>query len=130
MHAAGLSAAALAQKVGTTEATISNWLRDKVQQDHVKAVMLLRIAEALGVQPAWLLFGSGSRPAISLDVASHPLKLDLLTVALQLADQSLRDRQLELQPDKRAELTALVYELLEEGMPEAKILRFARAASS
>jgi transcriptional regulator with XRE-family HTH domain len=124
-----MSAAALAQIVGTTEATVSNWLNDKVQPDHVKAIVLLKIAEALSVSPGWLLTGKGARSSSSEAGLSHPLKLEVLTVALELADQSLRERGLELPPPKRAELTALLYELLDEGMPQAKVLRFARAAN-
>jgi transcriptional regulator with XRE-family HTH domain len=131
----GLSPAALAAKVGATEATVSNWLNDKVQADHVKAALLLKIWDALDVLPQWLLFGTGRRRMNSLanDVApgpSHAVKPETLTIALQLVAESLDEKDLALPPAKRAELTALVYELLEEGMPEAKVLRFARAAAA
>lgn len=132
---AQLSPAALAARVGSTEATISNWLNDKVQADHVKAAVLLRISEVLGVMPGWLLFGTGRRRTNSMvneapPAASQSVKPETLTIALQLVAEALDGRGLDLPPPKRAELTALTYELLEEGMPEAKVLRFARAAAA
>jgi transcriptional regulator with XRE-family HTH domain len=129
---AGLSPAGLASRAGFTEATISNWLNDKVQTDHVKASVLLRISSALGVRPQWLLLGEG-RQSDSLDsgdLRSQPLKLDTLRLSLQLVAEELDAKGLTLPPAKRAELCVLVYELLEEGMPEAKVLRFARAAAA
>jgi transcriptional regulator with XRE-family HTH domain len=132
---ANLSPAALAARIGKTEATVSNWLNDKVQADHVKAVVLLQISDALGVLPGWLLFGTGRRRTNSMvnepaPAVSHAVKSETLTIALQLVAEALDDKGLTLPPSKRAELTALTYELLEEGMPEAKVLRFARAAAA
>lgn len=58
------------------------------------------------------------------DGASQPLRRDDLKMALQLAAEALGDKVLP--PDKHAELVTLIYELLEDGLPEAKVLRFAR----
>lgn len=133
-----LTPVALAAASRTSEATISNWLNGKVQLEHVKASMLLRIAGVLNVRPQWLLFGEGRQheswhtaeadsPAYD---ASHPVKPEALTIALQLVDEALDKKGRTLPPPKRAELTTLVYELLVEGMPEAKVLRFALAAAA
>lgn len=56
------------------------------------------------------------------------MRRDDLMMALQLAAEALGDKVLP--PDKHAELVTLIYELLEEGLPEAKVLRFARHASA
>ena len=132
LQAAAVSPATLAERVGTTEATISNWLNDKVQAEHVKAAILLRLSAALDVRPEWLLFGSGPRSTTSdtKGDASHPVKHETLSIALQLASEVLEDKGLSLPPKKRAEMISLIYDLLEEGMPEAKVLRFARAAAA
>lgn len=131
MTDAGLNASQLASKVGATEATISNWLNGNVQTDHVKAALLLRIASAIGVNPSWLLNGQGRRHtamSVADPSASQPVKIEVLTIAVQLVAEALKG--LTLPPPKHAEVTALVYELLDEGMPEAKVLRFARAAAA
>ncbi|MCP1375350.1 helix-turn-helix domain-containing protein [Dyella lutea] len=60
--------------------------------------------------------------------ASQAVRREDLKIALQLASEALGNR--ELPPDKHAELVTLIYELLEEGLPEAKVLRFARAAAA
>ena len=135
MAEAGVSSAELARLASTTEATISNWLNDNVQVDHVKAVILLRISHALGVLPGWLLLNEGARsPGLRISEPapeqSHTVKTDVLTIAIQLVGKTLDDKDLILPPSKHAELTALVYDLLIEGMPEAKVLRFARVAAA
>lgn len=133
----GMSPVALAAASQTSGATISNWLNDNVQVEHVKAVMLLRIAAALNVRPQWLLLGEGRQFETwrTDDVeagydASHPLQPEILTIALQLVSEAVDKKGIPMSPPKRAEVTTLVYELLVEGMPEAKVLRFALAAAA
>lgn len=58
---------------------------------------------------------------------SQPVRLEELTMALQLVDEALEGKTLEAA--KRAELVGLVYEGLVEGLPEATVLRWARTAS-
>jgi hypothetical protein len=119
----------LALKIGTTQATLSNWINDRVQVEHAKAAVLLRLCDELDVLPKWLLFGQGPRTA-EQPAPSQPVKQETLKLALQLVDETLAPQGLSLSPPKRAEVVSLVYELLEEGMPEAKVLRFARAAAA
>jgi hypothetical protein len=59
---------------------------------------------------------------------SQPVKLPTLTLAVQLATEVLTEAGLALPPPKFAELVTTLYELIEEGLPRAKVLRFARAA--
>lgn len=132
LKAAALTPAGLAERVGTTEATVSNWLNDKVQVEHVKAALLLRISNCLSIRADWLLFGEGPRTELypTPGEASQSVKHETLTIALQLAGEVLDQKGLGLPPKKRAEVVSLIYDLLEEGMPEAKVLRFARAAAA
>lgn len=58
---------------------------------------------------------------------SQPVRREDLMMAVQLANEALGNRVLP--PDKYAELVTLLYELLEEGLPNAKVLHFARAAA-
>lgn len=130
---AGIHAAALASAAGTTEATISNWLRDNVQIEHVKAVQLFRIADAAKTDPRELLLGDSAQLPqwVAEDrstYSSHPLKQDVLTIAVQLVTEALAEGRATLPPPKQAEAISLAYDLLEEGMPRAKVLRFVLAA--
>lgn len=120
---------ALAKDAGTTEATISNWLNDNVQVDHVKAVQLFRIADAAGIDARELLLDDGRHLAEpSAEYASHPVQQDALTIAIQLVTETLATGKRELPPPKQAEAIQLAYELLTEGLPRAKVLRFVHAA--
>lgn len=127
--AAKLTPAEVAREAQTTEATISNWLNDNVQLDHVKAMMLFRIADAARIDARQLLIDDGRRMsnkmASPLD-ESQPVKRDELKLALQLVGEALKDRSLP--PEKHAEAVTLAYELLEEGLPNAKVLRFVLTA--
>lgn len=135
MADAGLTQAELAERAGVSAVTVGNWQNDRVQPEQVKAVMLLTFARILRVRPEWLLLGEGARLATARPTAddlaaSQPVKLPVLTSALQLVTETLLERRVALPPEKQAELVGLVYELLDEGMPEAKVLRFARAAAA
>lgn len=86
---------------------------------------------AAGVRMEWVATGIGEMHNNPWEGAqggnSQPLRPDELTIALQLASEALGDKVLP--PAKYAELVVLIYELLDEGLPEAKVLRFARAAA-
>jgi transcriptional regulator with XRE-family HTH domain len=64
------------------------------------------------------------------DGESHSVQLEQLTLALQLVAEVLHKDDLALPPAKHAKVTALVYDLLLEGMPRAKELQFVRAAAA
>lgn len=87
------------------------------------------LCEAGGTRLEWLAFNRG--PMLKADETatqsqSQPVSQDVLSIAIQLVEEALEGKALETA--KRAELVALVYEGLVEGMPEAKVLRWARAA--
>lgn len=132
LRAANLSPAELSRRVGTSETTISNWLNGTARTDHVKAESLFAIADAVGVDARYLLQGGTHRAAVGLSTGpshtSQDLQLDTLTIAFQLVEEGLDG--LQLPPQKRAELTKICLELLEEELPRAKVLRFVRAAAA
>lgn len=122
----------LARAADTTTATISNWLNDNVVPEHVKAIQLFKIADAVEADPHELLLGTPSkvRSAKQVELQSQPVTLDGWIVAFQLVAEALDDRGLSLPPHKRAEVTLLAYELLQEGLQRAKVLRFVQAAAA
>ena len=127
----GWKPADLVREAASTSATVSNWMNDMVKTDHVKALQLFRIADALGVDPRWLLLGEfspvmfGESPA---PYQSQAVKSEVLTIAIQLVSEALEERGRTLPPSKQAEAVNLAYDLLDEGLPQAKVLRFVLAA--
>lgn len=133
MQAARLAKPAdLARASDTTTATISNWLNDNVVAEHVKAVQLFKIADAVGIDARELLLGEPSKAVTRDEVSapSQPVTLDDWIVAFQLVAEALDERGLTLPPNKRAEVTLLAYDLLQEGLQRAKVLRFVQAAAA
>lgn len=134
----GLHAAEVARRAKTSEATVSNWCTDKVHIEHVKAARLMSIADVVDMDARELLLGeprhsSGSANEPTSRSASQDLQPDALKLAFQLAtevSQALSDRGLVLPPEKLGDLTQIAYELLVEGLPRAKVLRFVLARAS
>lgn len=123
----------LAEAAQTTDVTIHNWREDKVNIDHVKAIRLFKISEALEVDPSELLLGQPSSASRLADArgsypASQDLQQDTLTLAFQLVEEALQGKAQS--PAKRAEMAQICYELLEEGLPRAKVLRLVRATAA
>jgi len=133
MQRKGVGPQELATAAQTSDVTIHNWREDKVNIDHVKAKMLFNIAKALDTDPFQLLLGEPSpRPAIAENAteyrASQDLQPDTLTLAFQLVEDALQGKSQP--PSKRAEMVQICYELLEEGLPRAKVLRLVRATAA
>lgn len=127
----GWNQADLVREAASTSATVSNWMNDMVKTDHVKALQLFRIADALGVDPRWLLLGEYTPPRVAESQApyqSQAVKSDVLRLSIQLVDEALSEQKRQLPPEKRAEAMQLAYDLLDEGLPQAKVLRFVLAA--
>lgn len=55
------SQAEVARAAGVSGASMSDWVNDKTQAEHIKAEPLLRAAAFLHVSPMWLLTGKGAR---------------------------------------------------------------------
>jgi transcriptional regulator with XRE-family HTH domain len=106
---------------------------------------LAKLCKAAGVSLEWLAFEEGKGPrrirfgqgldaiaeAMALETAppsqSQPVRREELTMAFQLLDEALEGKTLP--PAKRAELVELIYEGLVDGLPEGKVLRWARTAA-
>lgn len=111
------------------------WAKDQSPHERDSQLIALGDPESPEVREAWVRrdqaikdWSAGMAAGMASQQASQPLRRDDLKMALQLAAEALGDRFLP--PEKHAELVTLIYELLEEGLPEAKVLRFARAASA
>lgn len=89
---------------------------------------------AEGWSANWLISGQGperldqvGEGATAVAGGSQALSQETLKIALQMAvDLDV----LLLPPPKQARMIELIYGLLEEGLPEAKVLVFARAAAA
>lgn len=124
----------LARAAETSTATVSNWLNDQVEPEHVKAVQLFKMADAVKMDARELLLGERG-PVFAVAEAqapymSQPVQQEAFKVAFQLVAEVLDDRGLQLPPSKRAEVTLLAHDLIVEGLPQAKVLRFVQAAAA
>jgi transcriptional regulator with XRE-family HTH domain len=54
----GMTQVEVADKVGITQASVSNWVTDSSRRPSGKS--LIALAEALGANPTWILDGSGN----------------------------------------------------------------------
>lgn len=122
-----------AAELGVHKNTYARWERDEAE---IGAEALTRIVGE-GWNVNWLLTGEGPELLESLAVAedgagyaSHAVQLDRLTLALQLVAEALDEADRELPPDKHAKVVLLACDLLEEGMPRAKVLHFVLAAAA
>lgn len=84
---------------------------------------LAAIAAAAEKPMTWFLGSDEDGPGR----ASQGLSAEELTIAVQLATEALEQRNGTLPPAKFAELVTIIFELLRDGLPEAKVLRLARA---
>jgi transcriptional regulator with XRE-family HTH domain len=125
----------MAELMGIAHRTYASYERDERIPD---ADALARLAEA-GWNANWLLTGEGperleassgaalSRSGSVVAGVSHSMNLDVLKMAVGLADQQLGR---STHPDY-AEIVSLIYDLVLEGLPEAQIVSIAgRQASS
>lgn len=87
-----------------------------------------RLCFASGIAMEWL--ATGVSPATEAPVTpSQSMSQENLTLALQLVEEVALEHRLPMPPQRKAELTMAVAELLEDGVPEAKVLRFVRATT-
>lgn len=114
----GASLRAFGKKCGLSEGALFSYLSGETYPtlDRLDA-----IAAASGRSPGWLI-GAGDDKA-----QSQVLSQEDLTMAVQLASEALEERNGTLPPAKFAELVIVIFELLRDGLPEAKVLRLARA---
>jgi transcriptional regulator with XRE-family HTH domain len=136
---AGASQAKHAEALGVPLRTYQNYERGDREPDLRTYLALME----RGWNANWLLTGEGPERLDQLvahvaedraDYLSQPVKQEYLTIAFQLvdevADELARQRKPPLSPDKRAAMFTAMCGLLSEGMPQAKVLHFARAAAA
>lgn len=117
--------------MGVSSAALQRYIKE---ENEPPFAALARLCLTAGVRLEWLASGDGAMRLEAAQVrdttpppyeASQSVRLDELRMALQLAAEALGEK--ELPPAKHAELVSLIYELLIEGLPEARVLHFARA---
>lgn len=115
------------QVMGVSSAALQRYIKG---ENEPPFSALARLCVAAGASLDWLTTGKGDMRVgnTAPPTGSQSVRQEMLMLALQLANEALGEK--ELPPAKHAELVSLIYELLEEGLPEAKVLRFARAASA
>lgn len=70
LSASGLTQAELARRVGVRQPSVNDWLSGKTKI--LKAATALKVATALRVDPAWLLWGDGQGPVSGEYSSGHP----------------------------------------------------------
>lgn len=130
----GLTPAEVARRAGITKETVGNYVWDRNEVDHVKAAVLFKIANTVGMSGHQLLYGTpepvNNVAATAESYPSHPVQLESWKVAFQLVAEALDDRGLTLPPAKRAEVTLLAHDLLIDGLPRARLLQLVQAAAA
>jgi transcriptional regulator with XRE-family HTH domain len=116
----------MAEQLGVAHRTYAGYERGESEM----GVEALARLVGLGWNANWLLTGTGperlSIPETASQSGSQSLRHPNLKIALQLVAEALGP--MRATPDQHAELVILVFELLEDGLPEARVLHFARRA--
>ena len=127
----GLIPQAAADEIGCSRPTILRWEKDA---DSAGAEYLMKAAKVYKVRPQWLAMQSqddgypweGDAEQAEAP-ASQPLTRKHLIIAAQLVAQAYAEKRQKLPPPHAfAEILTTCYEMLDEGLPEAKVLRFVR----
>lgn len=129
-HCADLvgSGDALAQKAAIPRRTLETYLSGEAEP---KASRLVSIARAAGINLEWLATGDGPM-RVGEGAVVAPLDRELLCLVIEEIEQLLNDVNGELEPEKKAELIALIYEEVREQegkVDRARVLRLIKLAS-
>lgn len=117
--------------MGVYKNTYSRWERGEREPSASDVARLV----LEGWNANWLLTGQGPERLSSLQTPenqgvsepSHPLRQDVLKMAVQLAQEALDG--MTLAPDDYGQLVTLIYDALANGLPSAQVLAFARPAA-
>lgn len=90
--------------------------------------ILERICVQFSVSPVWLLLGTGSMYSQG-EVPQNEVDLVQLTSALRVVEQALQDADRTLSFEKKAELIASVYDLLNDSKDTVQIIKLIRAVA-
>lgn len=122
-----MSASELAAKIDGAEGTIRDYERGK----SVPGGFVVAQLATLGVNPTWLLINEGPMLLRDLVRPRPPVDAELLTGVISGVESHLAAEGLELAPEKKGQLIALLYEQCQaEGeVRPATILRLVRLAA-
>ncbi len=84
----GLSQKAIADTAGVTNAAVSKW--ESNGGDAMSAVVALKVATTLNVNPFWLIFGKG-RPNDRIEVPELSASAQELARSIERLPQQMRD---------------------------------------
>lgn len=120
----GLSPADLARAAKTTTATVSNWTGGKVRAEHAKAEVLFRIADALNVDPRWLLDGDRSSVREPSPAYGHSVDAPYLREAILLVQTVIQDMRSQPSPEAQSMAIMTALEMLSDGASSDIVKRF------
>lgn len=120
----GLSPADLARAAKTTTATVSNWTGGKVRAEHAKAQVLFRIADALNVDPRWLLDGDRNQVRDVSPAYGHSLDVAYLREAILLTQAVIQDMRPKPSAEAQGMAIMTAAEMLSEGSSIDIVKRF------
>jgi transcriptional regulator with XRE-family HTH domain len=115
----------LAKKVGVSRSAIYQWLGGNSK--NLKLENLFSFAEATGYSARWI--ATNKEPKIEAEPAEQiVLDLSFLTTVLEAVEKYLDEQDLDLQPEAKAKVIALLYETnREKGKVEgATVARYLR----
>ncbi len=112
--------------MGVSTDALQRYIREENMPPFDAAV---RLCKASGVRLEWLASGEGEMRSSDSAQAAASLNHDSLVTAIRLVGEALEGRTDELAPQKHADLLALAYELLEAGVPSAKVPHFILVAA-
>jgi len=88
----GLSTGDLAARIGVKPETMRGWERDRAEP---RANKLIRLADVLGVSPAWLMGGYGrTLDGVELDRAAIAVKLEALRARRDSIDREIQELEM------------------------------------
>lgn len=106
-------------------------------ESQAKVETIAQIAAAAGVSLAWLVAGEEGEPGRDVQearapyAAAAPLHIGHLTDSIMVVEELLEEKRLYLQPPKKAQLVAIIYEelLKEEGdIKKERVLNLVKLA--
>lgn len=119
---------ALAAAIGVHETQLYRYIRG---ENEPTAALMVLIARAAGVNLEWLATGDGPM-RVGEGAVVAPLDRELLCLVIEEIERLLNDVNGELEPEKKAELIALIYEEVREQegkVDRARVLRLIKLAS-
>jgi transcriptional regulator with XRE-family HTH domain len=122
------------EMVGVHNSTFSRWERGEQYPSQPDICKILQIRPL--ISPAWLVTGEGPMERSADPPPSKsdsPIKLSILKDVIEAVEEHLDDRDLELVPDKKAELISILYEMViekdEQKVDKAAVLRLVKLAA-